>query len=250
MMTTKMTETAYETIGLDRTGRWVLTCDHASNHVPSWVNDGNLGLPAADMERHIAYDIGAAAVTRHLSEHLDSPAVLSHFSRIVIDPNRGHDDPTLMRKIYDGSIIPANRYANSVELKRRKDELYFPYHAAIADAASSIDKPVICAIHSFTPQLQNQPKRPWEVGVLYADDDRLAKPMIAACRALGWCVGDNQPYNGDLPGDAIDQHALQHGRPNILIEIRNDLIEDAAGQRLWAERLAPILTETLAATGL
>lgn len=250
MMTTKMTETAYESIGQEKPGRWVLTCDHASNHVPDWINGGDLGLPAEDMERHIAYDIGAAGVTTYLSELLDSPAVLSRFSRIVIDPNRGHNDPTLMRKIYDGSIIPANRYANAAELQRRKDELYFPYHAAIADAASNIARPVICAIHSFTPQLQNQPRRPWDIGVLYADDDRLASPLIDACRAQGWCVGDNQPYNGDLPGDAIDQHALQYGRPNILIEIRNDLIEDTASQRLWAERLAPILTETLAATGL
>lgn len=249
-MKAKMIETAYEIIGRDRTGRWVLTCDHASNRVPAWVNGGDLGLPAADMERHIAYDIGAAGVTRHLSVLLDSTAVLSNFSRIVIDPNRGHDDPTLIRKIYDGSIIPANRSAVESELRRRKEELYFPYHSAIAETASAIKDPVICAIHSFTPQLQNQPKRPWEIGILYAHDDRLALPLMEACRAEGWCVGDNQPYNGDLPGDAIDQHALQHGRPNVLIEIRNDLIEDGEGQRLWAERLAPILTATLAATGL
>ena len=245
-----MTDKAFEIIGADRPGRWVLTCDHASNRVPDWVNGGDLGLPAEDMERHIAYDVGADGVTRHLSELMDSPAVLSRFSRIVIDPNRGHDDPTLTRQIYDGSIIPANRTATKEELQLRKDDLYFPYHTAISEVADSIQKPVICAIHSFTPQLQNQPKRPWDIGILYAQDTRLAAPLMEACRAEGWCVGDNQPYNGDLPGDAIDQHALQHGRPNVLIELRNDLIKDVAGQRLWAERLAPILTQTLAATGL
>ena len=245
-----MTDKAFEIIGADRPGRWVLTCDHASNHVPDWVNGGDLGLLPEDMERHIAYDVGADGVTRHLSELMDSPAVLSKFSRIVIDPNRGHDDPTLIRQIYDGSIIPANRTATKEELQRRKNDLYFPYHTAISEVADNNEKPVICAIHSFTPQLKNQPKRPWEVGILYAEDTRLTAPLMEACRAEGWCVGDNQPYNGDLPGDSIDQHALQHGRPNVLIELRNDLIEDAAGQRLWAERLAPILTQTLAATGL
>jgi len=250
MMTVKMADRAFQIVGEDKAGRWVLTCDHASNRVPSWVNGGDLALPAEDMQRHIAFDIGAAGVTRHLSELLNSPAILSDFSRIVIDPNRGHDDPTLMRKIYDGSIIPANRDATAQDLQRRKDELYFPYHAAIADTATKVENPVICAIHSFTPQLQNQPKRPWEIGILYAEDTRLAAPLMDACRDSGWCVGDNRPYNGDLPGDAIDQHALQHGRPNVLIELRNDLIAEDAGQRLWAERLAPILTETLAATGL
>lgn len=249
-MAARVSDEAFEIIGPNRSGRWLLTCDHASNRVPNWVNGGDLGLPSADMDRHIAYDIGAAGVTRHLSDLLDSAAVLSNFSRIVIDPNRGALDPTLIRTIYDGSIIPANRSATADELQRRKDTLYAPYHAAIAEVAVSITAPVVCAIHSFTPQLKDKPKRPWEVGVLYAHDDRFARPFIEACEAQGWCVGDNKPYNGELPGDAIDQHALQHGRANVLIEVRNDLIEDAEGQRLWAERLAPILEETLATTGL
>ena len=90
-----MTHPAYEIEGADRPGRWLVTCDHATNHVPDWVAGGDLGLPAADMGRHIAYDIGAAGVTRHLAALLDSPTILSRFSRLVIDPNRGEDDPTL-----------------------------------------------------------------------------------------------------------------------------------------------------------
>lgn len=245
-----MSEEPFELVGKDRPGRWVLTCDHASNRVPSWVNGGDLGLPAADMHRHIAFDIGAAGVTRHLSRLLDSPAILSNFSRIVIDPNRGAQDPTLIRTIYDGSIIPANRAANDTEKQRRRDELYTPYHDAIKNVAAATENPVICAIHSFTPKLKDGATRPWQVGILYAHDDRLARPLIEACKREGWCVGDNQPYNGDLPGDAIDQHALRHGRANVLIEVRNDLIEDETGQALWAGRLAPILKEVLAKTGL
>ena len=240
-----MTHPAYEIEGADRPGRWLVTCDHATNHVPDWVAGGDLGLPAADMGRHIAYDIGAAGVTRHLAALLDSPTILSRFSRLVIDPNRGEDDPTLLMRLYDGTIIPANRHAGPQDLAERLDRLYRPYHDAYADMAAKMQRPVICAIHSFTPRLRSRAPRPWEVGVLFAHDDRLAKPFIAACRAQGWCTGENEPYAGHLPGDAIDRHALQHGRPNVLIELRQDLIADQAGQMAWADRLAPILQSVL-----
>ncbi len=245
-----MTDDAFEIIGADRPGRWLVACDHATNHVPDWVHGGDLGLTPADMDRHIAYDIGAAGVTRHLATLLDSPAILSRFSRLVVDPNRGEDDPTIMMRLYDGTIIPGNRHADEAEKAERIRRLYHPYHAAYADLAAHMQNPVICAVHSFTPRLQGRHPRPWEVGILYADDDRLAQPFLAACRAQGWCVGDNEPYAGHLPGDAVDRHALQHGRPNVLIELRHDLIADAAGQTLWAERLAPILSDVLTQSGL
>lgn len=240
----------FEIVGKDRPGRWLVSCDHATNHVPDWVNGGDLGLPAADMERHIAFDPGAAGLTRALADLLDSPAILSDFSRLVIDPNRGEDDPTLLMKLYDGTIIPANRYAGDAEREERLDRLWRPYHAAYRVLAARRPDTVICAVHSFTPQLRGRAPRPWEVGVLYADDRRLALPFLQACRDMGWCVGDNEPYAGHLPGDAVDQHALSHGRPNVLIELRQDLIADAASQALWAGRLAPILIKTLADTGL
>jgi len=245
-----MTHPSFEILGADREGRWLITCDHATNRVPEWVNGGCLGLDPADMQRHIAYDVGAAGVTRLLAEALSSPAILSDFSRLVIDPNRGEDDPTLLMKLYDGTIIPANRHADEAERERRLNALYRPYHKAYADLVSRRDDVVVCAVHSFTPQLKGRAPRPWEVGVLYAGDDRLAKPFIAACRAQGWCVGDNEPYAGHLPGDAVDRHALQGGRPNVLIEVRNDLVADGAGQALWAANLAPILKDVLAQSGL
>jgi len=245
-----MTEDPYEIIGADRPGRWLMACDHATNRIPDWVHGGDLGLPAADMGRHIAYDIGAAGVTRQLAAALDSPAILSRFSRLVCDPNRGEDDPTIMMRLYDGTIIPGNRNADDAEKEDRLRRLYRPYHAAYADLASKMHAPIICAVHSFTPRLNGRHPRPWEIGVLYADDARLAQPFMAACRAEGWCIGDNQPYAGHLPGDAVDRHALQTGRPNVLIELRQDLIADAAGQTLWANRLAPILSDVLARSGL
>jgi len=245
-----MTDKPFEIIGADRPGRWLVACDHATNHVPDWVNGGDLGLPAEDMDRHIAFDIGAAGVTRHLAEALDSPAILSRFSRLVCDPNRGEDDPTIMMRLYDGTIIPANRNADDDEKEDRLRRLYRPYHAAYADLANKMDKPIICAVHSFTPRLRGRRPRPWEIGVLSADDRRIAGPFIDACRAAGWCTGDNEPYAGHLPGDAVDRHALQQGRPNVLIELRHDLIKDEVGQALWAKRLAPILKDVLAQSGL
>lgn len=241
---------AYEISGQDRAGRWLVTCDHADNAVPAEVNGGDLGLPAADMDRHIAYDIGARGLTLALADALDSPAILSRFSRLVIDPNRGTDDPTRIMKLYDGTIIPANGYATTDDINWRIAQLYDAYHTAYADLAARRDDCVICAVHSFTPQLRGRAPRPWEIGVLYADDDRLARPLIAAFEAQGWATGDNEPYVGHLPGDSIDRHALAHGRPNVLIELRQDLIATTAGQTLWAQRLAPILMQTLADTGL
>lgn len=246
-----MTLPAYEIEGAARPSRWLVTCDHASNRVPSCVNGGDLGIAAADMARHIAWDVGAAGVARALARRLDAPAILTTFSRLVIDPNRGEDDPTLVMKLYDGTIIPANRHAGAEETERRLEAFHRPYHRALADLAGRRPDTVLCAIHSMTPRLNGRAPRPWEVAVLYSHKDtRLALPLIAGLRAAGYVTGDNQPYNGHLDGDAIDRHGLQPGRPNVLIEVRNDLIGDAAGQDLWADRLAPILRNVLDASGL
>jgi predicted N-formylglutamate amidohydrolase len=246
-----MTFPPYEIHGPGRPSRWLVTCDHASNAVPGCIGGGTLGIAPADMDRHIAYDVGAAGVTRRLADRLDAPAILSTFSRLVIDPNRGEDDPTLLMRLYDGTIIPANRHADTAETERRLAAFYRPYHAAYAEIAARRADRVICAIHSFTPRLNGRALRPWDVGVLYSHlDPRLARPLIARLRAAGYVTGDNEPYAGHLDGDAIDRHALRLARPNVLIEVRNDLIRDAAGQDLWAARLAPILEEVLAASGL
>lgn len=233
--------------GQDRPGRWLVTSDHASNAVPDWVNGGSLGIPAADMARHIAWDIGAAGLARALGARLDSPVLMSNFSRLVIDPNRGEDDPTLVMTLYDGTIIPANRHAGPDEVERRLDRLYRPYHAAYARLAALHPDRVILAIHSFTPCLRGRAPRPWHVGVLHSHlDSRLSTRLIARLnREADLCIGDNEPYSGHLPGDAIDRHALRLGRHNTLIEVRHDLIDTPAGQAHWAARLAPILTETL-----
>jgi predicted N-formylglutamate amidohydrolase len=238
---------AFHIIGAERPSRWLITCDHASNRVPADVCGGDLGLTAADMARHIAWDVGAAGLSKALGAELAAPVICSDFSRLVIDPNRGEEDPTLVMKLYDGTIIPGNRHVDAPEVERRLATLYRPYHDALAALAGRRADTVIVAIHSFTPCLRGRSPRPWHVGVLYSqDDDRLSRLLID--RLAGepdLCVGDNEPYAGALPGDAIDRHALQAGRHNTLIEVRNDLIGDVAGQITWARRLAPILSEVL-----
>jgi len=232
--------------GLMRKSRWTITSDHASNTVPSFVDGGDLGIGEADMARHIAYDIGAAGVAQALGEALDGPVICSNFSRLVIDPNRGADDPTLLMKLYDGTIIPANRHAGPQELEERMKACYRPYHSALNMLMQRCVDPILLSVHSFTPQLKGRPMRPWEIGVLYADDTRLAQALLEVLNAeKDLTIGDNEPYTGHLPGDAVDTHALKQGHLNVLIELRNDLIETPAQQQKWATRLAPLLGEAL-----
>jgi predicted N-formylglutamate amidohydrolase len=246
-----MTYQPFKIEGDERPARWLITCDHACNTVPDFVNDGDLGVAAEDMARHIAYDVGAAGVARALARLLDAPAILTNFSRLVIDPNRGEDDPTLLMKLYDGTIIPGNRHADMAEIEQRLNHCHRPYHTALAKLAARRDDTVIVAVHSFTRQLKARPPRPWHLGLLYAADERLARPLLKRLEdEVDICVGANQPYGGHLPGDSIARHAIAYERLNILLELRNDLIETEAQQIGWAQRLAPMLIEAAESVGV
>ncbi|MGU3406042.1 N-formylglutamate amidohydrolase [Methylobacterium brachiatum] len=227
----------------------VIACDHASNFVPS---DIELGVPESEFGRHIAYDIGAAAVTRGLAARLNVPAILTNFSRLIIDPNRGRSDPTLVMRLSDGAVVPGNARIDEAGKQARIARFYAPFDAAIDEAVAAAEAagrpPAILTMHSFTPYWRGI-ARPWQVGILYDRDERFARPLIAALEAdpAGLTVGDNQPYGGGLPGDTIDRHATARGLPNALVEIRQDLIAGAAGQEEWAERFARILRPLIAA---
>ncbi|MGV6840089.1 MAG: N-formylglutamate amidohydrolase [Planktomarina sp.] len=223
----------------------MISVDHARNTVPDFICNGDLGLPAADMNRHIAYDPGAEGVALALGEILDSPVICSNFSRLVIDPNRGADDPTLIMQLYDGTIIPGNAQLTDTNRQMRKDKLYTPYHNALGDLMQSREAPVLLAIHSFTPQLKGRDPRPWEIGILFAEDERMSAPLIKSLQDEGLTVGVNEPYHGHLPGDSVDTHALRMGHHNTLIELRNDLIATPETQKEWAKRLAPHLMAAL-----
>lgn len=238
---------AYEIHGAERPAPYLILCDHARNTVPPFVGGGDLGLPPADMARHIAYDVGAEGVAVRLAHLLNAPLVLSNFSRLVIDPNRGEDDPTLVMRIYDGSIIPANRHVTAAEIEERLVRCYRPYHDAVEEVARTRPGAALFSIHSFTPRLNGRGIRPWHVGVLHDGANPLADRLISRLRSEpDLCVGDNEPYSGHLEGDSMDRHGIRPGRPHVLIELRNDLIDSAAQQERWAERLAPILHEAAA----
>lgn len=236
---------AFTLIDGDPASGLLLVCDHAENRLPPAY--GDLGLPAAEFARHIAYDPGAAELTRRMAACLGAPAVLSTFSRLLIDANRGEDDPTLIMRLSDGAVVPGNAAVDAAERARRIAGLHAPYHAAIAAA---IDRalatgvvPAIFSVHSFTPVWRGVRRR-WHAGVLWDIDPRFAVPLIAALRAdAALVIGDNEPYAGALANDTMNRHATRRGLAHALIEVRQDLIADAAGQAAWAERLATIVAE-------
>lgn len=223
-------------------------CDHASNALPPEY--GDLGLPAGQFERHIAYDIGAAALTRRLAERFRAPAVMTTFSRLLIDPNRGGDDPTLVMRISDGALIPGNARIGAEEIERRRARYWQPYRDAVAATLDAMIAsgvlPAIVSVHTFTPSMKGI-ARPWQVGFLWDLDPRLPRPMIDMMRAPGdLTVGDNEPYDGALEDDTMDTHATRRGLAGLLIEVRQDLVATESEAFAWADRLAGPLATALA----
>lgn len=221
----------------------VLIADHAGRQLPPEY--GTLGLAAHEFDRHIAYDIGVEAVTRALAQQLNAAAVLAHFSRLLIDANRNEDDPTLIRQIYDGSVIPGNLAIDPGERNNRLNQFFRPYQNAVRKTVDEVwaangRPPLIVSVHSFTPQLSNGAKRPWHIGLL-SDADRRATDLLLnrLANETGLIIGDNEPYDGALKGDTLYVQASARGIAHVLIEIRQDLIADEAGAHLWAKRLAP-----------
>jgi predicted N-formylglutamate amidohydrolase len=235
-------------------GGVLVICDHASNAFPPGY--GALGLPREALERHIAYDIGAAWMTRRLAEQLGAPAVLSTFSRLLIDPNRGADDPTLVMRISDGAIVPGNARIDAGEVDRRRRLFWSPYRDAIEAKIEAMlatgEPPAIVSLHSFTPIWRGHP-RPWKVGVLWDADPRLPTTLLEALTGEGDLspdeIGDNEPYDGALAGDTIDSSATRRGLSNALIEVRQDLIATQEHAEAWADRLARLIPPLVASSG-
>lgn len=235
---------AYRTISGNLSAGLLILADHATNHVPD--DYAALGLPKKELERHIGYDIGVEKLTEKLSAMLDVPAVLSCFSRLLIDPNRGEDDPTLIMKLSDGAIIPANHPITPEERQTRIETWHRPYHQAIDTAIKAVAEasgktPLIISLHSYTPYWKDF-ARPWEAAVLWDSDDRAVYPLIHALEAKGYVVGDNEPYDGALKNDTMYSHCMRYGIPHALLEVRQDLIGNAEGVDEWAEVLAPIFS--------
>ena len=227
---------------------FLILCDHATNRVPPEY--GTLGLDEGQLNRHIAYDIGALGVALEMGSRLQATVISSGFSRLLIDPNRGEDDPTLIMQISDGALVPGNVHVDEAERQKRISRFFAPYHAAIADQIDTMLNhsviPMIASIHSFTENWRGVPRK-WHAAVLWDKDPRVAVPLLRELRErTGLEIGDNEPYTGHLRNDSIFRHATVRGLPNVLVEIRQDLIRDAKGQREWAELLADCLAAILA----
>jgi predicted N-formylglutamate amidohydrolase len=246
-----MNSKAYDIRNGDRPPELLFLCDHASNAVPEEL-DG-LGLSASEFHRHIAYDIGARALTDALADGFGAPAITARWSRLVVDLNRGADDPTVVMKLSDGEIIPGNRRLDAGGVAERITRYHAPYHAAIAEiitrARAAGIVPALVSMHSFTPVFRGA-ARPWHVGILWDRDERLAKPLLEHFAREGdLVVGDNEPYSGALENDTLYRHGTMNGLPHVLIEIRQDLISDEAGVTQMAQRVKRALGEALGVMG-
>ena len=235
----------------------LLLCDHASNRIPPEYD--RLGLPDGELQRHIAWDIGAAGVARALHEMIGAPLVMSNFSRLLADPNRGLDDPTLIPAIADGTIVPGNASLDAAARAERISRFWKPYDDAIAAAIAEMRAmgraPLLVSIHTFTPVWRGVP-RPWHGGILFdaAAPEMARFPLrfldVLRRRNPDLVLGANEPYSGGLPGDTLDRHGVKKGLEHVLVEIRQDLVADAAGQRAWARRIAEALHGVLDEAGM
>ena len=246
-----MNDPPFERIAPPRADSQLLfVCDHASSALPE--DYGRLGLEPELFATHIASDIGAAVVTRGLANAFGAVAILARWSRLLIDLNRGVDDPTLVMKLSDGSIIPGNARADAREVALRIDRFHVPYHGAIAreigTMRASAVTPLIVSVHSFTPVWKGRRRR-WEIGILWDRDARVARPMMRHLERAGFVVGDNEPYSGELENDCLYRHGTMLGLPHVLIEIRQDLIGDDSAARAMAARLKPVIADALAEMG-
>ena len=233
---------AFEIINPHGQANIVFICEHASNHIPPKYE--NLGLDDDLLKLHIAWDIGISEVTKNLSLRLNAPAVLARFSRLLIDANRSISQTGLIPEQSDGYKIKANCNLSEVEREKRINQYYRPFHnkvnAVIQEKTKSEEAPLIINMHSFTPQMDGF-NRPWQSGMLWNKDPRVANALKSRLKERGYCVGDNKPYSGRDLFHTMNTHGDSHGFPHVMIEIRQNEINTAEGIEKWSR----ILTKEL-----
>ena len=226
----------------------LLVVEHAGRRIPKAL--GSLGLAAAELDRHIAWDIGAEGLARRLSDLMDAPLVLQRYSRLVYDCNRPPDAPDAIPRSSESTSIPGNQGLTAEQREARVEALYRPFHAAVSGLIDEREArgqtSTLVTVHSFTPVYRGV-RRTLDLGILHDSDARLADRLLTALRTEpGLAVRRNEPYG---PQDGVTHtlilHALARGLDNVMLEVRNDLIEDAPGQLRMAERLARLLGEAI-----
>ncbi len=234
-----------EEVNPDSEADVLLVCEHAGRGLPARL--GDLGLPPEELERHIAWDIGALAVAKLMAARLDAPLVAQHYSRLVIDCNRPPEVATSVPKVSDETIVPANQAVSPAERQARIEEIFRPFERAIAHQLDRAPRRLLADIHSFTPVMQ-QHHRPWEIGLLFNRDDRAARLLMGllVAKRPDIVAAFNKPYSvSDQTDFTIPTHGEKRGLPHVLIEIRNDLIREEAGQAYWADLLSDCLQQIL-----
>lgn len=229
---------------------FLLVCDHAGRAVPRAL--GDLGLPPEAFEGHIAWDIGALALSRQIAKRLGATLIHQAYSRLVIDCNRAPHHPSSIVEVSDGWTIPGNRDLSPNEVQARIDQVHTPYHERIAaeivarEAAGRAT--LLVCVHSFTPVLATTgAPRPWHVGILHGPNSPASLAMLERLRGEpGLVVGDNEPYAMDGTDYTAPRHAWDRGADVVEIEVRQDLISDPAGVQAFADlfsRLLPAIAE-------
>lgn len=223
----------------------LLVCDHASDRIPRSL--GTMGLDPPARRCHLAIDIGAENLARHINSELQTTTVICQYSRLVVDCNRELMDAGAFLEFGDGVVIPGNRSLGRAQKELRANEIYWPYHRAIAGQIERLRKcgrlPILVSIHSFTPVLDGQP-RTIEMGIMWDADRPTSRVLIEGLATAGYQVGDNEPYSGKAPQDfTIDHHAEAGGLPHVGIEVRQDLISDARGVSGIGQVLAGIIAK-------
>lgn len=247
-------EPAFRIVNPDARAPLLIVCDHASNRVPSELAD--LGLDAAQLTQHIAWDIGAEMIARHLAEHFRARLVLATWSRLVIDLNRYPHDPASIPEASDTIPVPANHALDAGARQTRVDRYFHPYHQQIETQIEALSKvraaPLLLSVHTMTDRLADGPARPQQINVCRTDDDRWSAPVLQTLRSdTAIVVGDNEPYAVDIGVDyTIPEHAINRGLPWLQMEFRQDLVATPEGAVAWANRFAPALERVLTEVAL
>jgi len=238
---------SFEVVNGEGSAPCLILCDHASRRIPRVL--GDLGLAPAHLEEHIAWDIGAAAMSLRLAERLDAPAVLAGYSRLVIDCNRYLDDPAIMVETSDTIPVPGNRNLDDGARAARVAALWRPYHNAIEDALERFEGagrvPVVLAVHTMTARMRGALPRPQQFTVCWHEDGRFARPVLERLAARGdVAFGDNVPYALE-PGEdcTVPEHAMKRGLPHLQLEVRQDLVGDEKGAHRWADLVYDLVAD-------
>lgn len=223
---------------------YVFMVEHARNYIPPHLK--NLGVSPEDLQKHVAYDIGIEGVTHKLSDLLNVPTIYCTHSRLIIDANRSSDHAQFILTESDGIAIPGNIGLHDAEKQARIDGIFKPFHEAahgmIAEAMAINPQRFLIGMHSCTDRLQGGAYREWPIGLSTYGDDDVMRAFAKPFEEMGMAVGFHKPYDvRNYSGVSLDMHGRQAGRPHLLVEIRQDLIRDEAGQERWAEIMAKAL---------